>query len=473
MNRLTALEQTVLKLSDLPSQVQQILSAVNPAPDSAARRSRSVSLSSSSSSRLPSRSPPRKAPRHVAPQSYHGSSARTRAFSSSSSNYSDDIEDEIESVHDIEPSGSASAPPASGNWQRIPSDWEVRPIDDSWVAYGPPPEDGQATSSTGQRLMVPYHDLEIYTQRTDSGRIHFFRPRTHSTEATRTLRERASQVPTALASLSAWAKGSPSPGPHIHLSGHGRRMEGCGIKGVTLSPALSLSTMSATWAAKAAGDNSTGTDRDESRGDPKPIKQTWPESSIEHKAILFLQESTRDHGILPGGLTAPAESHVKKDKEARATAHRLLQVNANMEILSGALGAAASSTRSWSTQDVQTFISSTKTALDGISALLTPFTRDMIREAISKRVTLRQQAIPGDLDPLKSQLLGLDPLSPYFYGPRETVSTIVNSRPPPAVVEIKGLSQGTWKSQPQKGGHNKGNGGRSSNSKGRSGGGKN
>ena len=55
MNRLTALEQTVLKLSDLPNQVKQILSAVNPAPDSAARRSRSVSLSSSSSSRLPSR----------------------------------------------------------------------------------------------------------------------------------------------------------------------------------------------------------------------------------------------------------------------------------------------------------------------------------------------------------------------------------------------------------------------------------
>ena len=475
MERLSVLEQSFQRLSGVPDQLQALLAAVQPSSEATARRSRSASISSSGSSRQHSNSPPRKAPRHVAP-TYQGSSARTRVLSTSSSN-AGDLDDDLESDDDPEPTGSSSPPPASGGWQLTPSDWQVRPIDGSWIAFGPPSEDSQegTPSTSGGPILVPYHEYEIYTYNQESGPTHYFRPRTHTSNATRTLRERANQVPAALASLSAWVKGAPAPCPSVSLSGYGRRMDGCDIKGVTLSPALGLASMSAIWAAKAAGDKSSGIDRDETRNDPKPIKQTWPESSAEHKAILFLQESTRDHGVVPGGLTSPSDAVIKNDKDARATALRLLQVNADMDILSDVLGAAASSHRPWSTQDVQTFLASTKNALDGISALLTPFTRDMVREAITQRVTLREKAIPADQAPLKPQLLNLDPLSPYLYGPRETVSTLINSRPLPTVVEIKGLTQtgNGWKPAPHKNGQGKGNGTHPSKSNNQSGGGKN
>ena len=473
MDRIDALEQSVQKLSSVPDQLQVLLAAVQTPSEPTARRSRSTSVCSSGSSRQHSSSPPRKAPRQAAPNSFHGSSARTRVLSTSSSS-AGDLDDEFESDDEPEPTGHSSPPPASGNWQPLPSDWECRPVDGSWVAFGPPPVDTQeATTSTPEEpILVPYHEYEIYTYFQGADRTHWFRPRTHSSHATRTLRERANQVPAALASLSAWVKGAPAPCPSVSLSGHGRRMDGCDIKGVTVSPALGLNSMSETWAAKAAGDKSSGKESDDTRNDPKPVNQTWPESSAERKVFRFLQESTLDHKIVPGGLTTPSDSVIKKDKDNRATALRLLQVNADIDILSNVLGAATSSHRPRSAQDTQTILSSTRVALDGISALLAPLTRDMLKEAITQRVTLREKAIPEDKAPLKPQLLNLEPLSPFLYGPRETVSTLINSMPLPAVVEIKGISNNMWRPASNKNGQGKGNGNNPPKSKNQSGGGK-
>ena len=125
---------------------------------------------------------------------------------------------------------------------------------------------------------------------------------------------------------------------------------------------------------------------------------------------------------------------------------------------------------------MKTFLATTSTTSKGISSLLAPHTRDLCRTAVSQRVALREEAIPKDLSSIKPKLLSLDPLSPFLFGRSEEVSTILNSRPPPATVEIKGLAQLNnlvMSSSHSKGqGQNKGNNHRSSSHKNQAGGGR-
>ena len=460
---------------DMPSRVarmEQSLEAILarlPPVDPVGHRSRSASSSSTVSSRHNSRSPPRKAPRHTAPPTGQGSAARTRIYSSSSVS-TEDIDDEDSSDTEPEPSGSSTVPSAGRGWQPTPSDWIVKPVNGTWVAHELIDKEKEPSLDN----LLPLNDYDIYTCTQGADTTHYFRPRAQPAPTTRTPRERASLVPAALASMSVWVKGAPAPCPSVSLAGSGRRTDGCVIKDVTLSPALGLSALPTLWAARAAGDKSSNLDRDEARHDPKPTKQVWPKGSAEDKTNLFLQDSTLDHATPPAGLTTPSAATVKKDKDGRAAALRLLQVSANVDVLSCDLRAAASSGRAWTNQDIQTLLSSTATVLEGISSLLAPVTRDKVREAVTQRVALREEAIPKDLASIKPQLLNLDPLSPYLYGPREVVSNLISSRPPPATVEIKGLDKmnNMWRSW-QGQGQTKGNGNRPSNSKSQSGGGKN
>ncbi|MEL7522455.1 MAG: hypothetical protein AAGJ80_12735, partial [Cyanobacteria bacterium J06553_1] len=229
------------------------------------------------------------------------------------------------------------------------------------------------------------------------------------------------------------------------------------VEGINLSPALALESAAKAWASAAAGDKSSGPDRDEARTDPKLLKIFWPETSTENKVFQFLQDSTSSQVILPGGLIRPSATSLKKDAQARATAHRSLQANAKVDILSYICGAAEESRRDWSGPDFRSFVRSIKEALQGISSELSPRTRDDVRAAIGKRVSLREEAIPKDLNSLKPKLLSLDPLSPYLFGPPEEVSTIINSRPPPATVDLRGLNH-VFGGFNKSGGHNKSGG---------------
>ena len=463
-------------MAAMPAQVQEMLDNVlvalrtpqstpapapppqAPAPQEppTARRSR-PSNSGDQAPPLPrslSSSPPPKISRHSSVSSSRSTTpapsprARLVSFSSTSS---DDVEEVGEVEDDSWPEASTSAPSASGGWQPIPSDWSVRREDGDLVPYAP--------SSSGDPEAVPR--VEIYVHNHEDGTAFYFRPRAQSDASGRSIGQRIKDTPRALASLTIKTLGSKTPGPDILVLGHGRAVTGCGIKGVSLSPALALDSLPTVWASKAAGDKAS--DRDDTRNDPKPLKHTWPEGSAEDRAAQFLQDSSLPHGILPGGLSKPSAASLKKDGQARAYANRLLQVSSNIDLLTYECDAALATERDWSTQDTKSFIQSTKEVLEGISSLLAPATRDAARLAVAHRVALREEAIPKSLASLKPKLLGLDPLSPFLFGPPEAVSTIINSRPPPATVEIKGLTQlagGAFKLAP----HSKGNGRGKSNS---------
>ena len=92
----------------------------------------------------------------------------------SSSDSAGDFKDKSYSDDEPEPSGSSSVPPATKGWRPTPSHWDVRPVNGSWVEYGPPPEDTLSTS--GDPVPVPYHEVEIYTHIQDSRTTHYFRP---------------------------------------------------------------------------------------------------------------------------------------------------------------------------------------------------------------------------------------------------------------------------------------------------------
>ena len=56
--------------------------------------------------------------------------------------------------------------------------------------------------------------------------------------------------------------------------------------------------------------------------------------------------------------------------------------------------------------------------------------------------------IPKHLSSLRQKRLSLNLLSPYLFGGAEGVSSIFNSKPPPAEIDLRGLTQLVKSSQP-------------------------
>ena len=322
------------------------------------------------------------------------------------------------------------APPsARRGWFQAPRHWNCEVVDGVAVTkLVNVPADGQPDKSFNIRFQK-------------SGGEYFFwaLPKPELQEAPESQKELVSGVPLALASLAPLASGGPS----ITMAGTGKRSDGCKVKSGSLSPALALSTLPTFWASKVAGDKKPNTAGACFITDPKPFKQTWPEGSDEEKVFSFLRDSDQIEMKIPGGLSSPSGLVMKEDKQARAKALGLLQATGNLDLLTSSLVAAKTSMEdsSWAVEDVGSFLGLTIKAMRGIGALFAPHARDAVREAISKRVSLREECIPKDLVSLKHQLLSLNPLNPHWWGGADEVAKIIASKPPPAEVHLKGLDQ--------------------------------
>ena len=419
-DRFTRIESILQGLAD---RVQALSESPRPMAEGSRKRARTDS-SSSSLSDASSTSRPAKVPRRQ-------ERAMPRTPSPTPHSSEDEVEEESFSEEDPGPSGSTAPPPASRGWQLCPSFWTYDTVDGVIIATNP--------------YVGPDHqpnvenDIASYGQGKDAK--YYFRPRGKVRDLPPSQRDMVARIPQSLASLSPWVMGGQGPSLSVSLAGAGRKADGCEVKDVSLTPALSLHTLPAVWASKVAGDKPSGPNRDESNNDPKPFRQIWPESSTEETTFTFLRESQGNECLVPGGLSTPSAASIKKDRQARAAAHRVLQAAANHNLLSISLRAAASSERVWSSDDVKTFLAAAATVSEGVGALFAPHARDLVRAAVSQRVALREEAIPKSLASVKQKLLSLDPLSPFLFGDSDAVSTIINSRPPPAEVEIKGLSQ--------------------------------
>ena len=127
------------------------------------------------------------------------------------------------------------------------------------------------------------------------------------------------------------------------------------------------------------------------------------------------------------------------DKDLRAKAKRTFTVSSALAHISAALrwGAARST---WSSAEAKAFLGSVADAVEGTAATLAHRTRDDIRAAVGARVELRAGAIPKDYSTSKPQLLALNALSPLLYGEAQGVTDIIDSRPLPTVIDIKGYT---------------------------------
>ena len=440
-DRLTAVEEALRGLASIPAQLQALMDSTRrPSGRESRKRDRSTSRGSTSRSEAAASPRPSKSRRRSSGSSARtrqrpssGSSSRTRPRTPSPTPHSSDEEVEEDSFSD---SGSGSSDPtsppsASRGWQPCPSYWVFETVDGVIVATDP---DAAEEDQPNVRNEITAYVRGTVVQ-------HYYRPRGKIRHLPPTQRDRANRISQSLASLSPWVRGGHGPCPSVSLAGYGRRSDGCEVSGVSLSPALSLASLPTVWSAAVAGDKTYGRDRDESRNDPRPLRQTWPEGSAEERAFTFLRESQSEHIIVPGRLVRPSNNSINKDRQARASAHRALQVSANAELLSHYLRAAETSDREWSSSDFKTFIAAAAATSEGISALLAPYTRDLVRAAVAQRVVLRKEAIPKDLASLEPSLLALDPLSPFIFAESEKVATLINSVPPPTTLEIKGLAQ--------------------------------
>ena len=464
--RIAALERAVMGLADLPAQFRAFTEAHS---RSRARQSRKRDRSSShrSSSRSDAAASPQPPPSKSRRPSSSSSarSVRTVPRTPSPTPRASDDEVEGDTFSDSGSSDATAPPSASRGWRLCPSYWVCATVDGVVVAtdqYAAPDDQ-------------PNVKNEITSYGHGVNKQFYYRPRGTIRHLPPTQRDKANRVPQSLASLSPWVRGGQGPCPSVSLAGYGRSTDGCEVSGVSLSPALSLDALPTVWATRVAGDKSAGPDRDETRNDPRPLRQSWPKGSAEERAFTFLQESQSNQVFVPGRLVKPSARTIAKDRQARASAYRALQVSANSDLLSYYLRAAETTDRQWSASDFQSFISAARATSEGISALLAPYTRDLVRAAVSQRIELREEAIPKDMASVRQSLLSLDPLSPFLFGESERVATIINSIPPPATVEIKGLAQLSSlvksSSQSKGQGQNKGTDNRHSNNKRNGGGG--
>ena len=406
--------------------------------------------------------PPRKRPRSesVTPsrssspvQSHHSRDLMPSPSSPSPQPSGDEGDDEDASDYE-----SGPAPPkASRGWQLCPSFWDCNTVGGVAVA--------KVSGVAPERQPDVVKDIVAHMNHGVTS--YWFRPKGKVKYAPPSQRELVSNMPYALASITPWLlrgqQEGEDPGLSICLAGSGKKADGCEVVSGSISPSLSLASLSSFWSSKVAGDKRVGTGNNDFSHDPLPFKQSWPEGSIEEKVFTFLRNSQDDEGRIPGGLSVPQGHAFKKDRQARASAHRLLQASANLDLIISSLKAAHSSLESWSMEDVKAFLAVTIKAQEGVGALFAPHTREAVREAVSQRIALREEAIPKRLSSLRQKLLSLNPLSPYLFGGADGVSTIINSKPPPAEIDLRGLTQLVKSSQPKGQGQNKANPPRSGN----------
>ena len=368
------------------------------------------------------RPPPRGTPRFPSRTPSPSPSTRTDAGRERSIS-----ERDTDSIYGDTPSlKGATVPPSSDKgWTGVPPSWKITHSASELFASR---KDDQDTW-----LKVP--DIDLYAYLQEDRTSYFFRSRYQGGDPKPSPKDRARALGRSLATLATWCSGSDQA-PSASLVRSESRAPQVLLNHIEVSSILKLEGMKDFWSAKAAGDKNNLSKGD---NDVKPFTVTWAEGTKEHLMATFLQESTALQESIPSQLSRPDKVKASSDKELRAKARRTFSVSSSLALITEVLrwGAAKDS---WSPEETQAFLGSVADAVEGAAATLAPRTRDDIRAAVTARVDLRSSAIPKEYSSSKPQLLALNVLSPNLYGDFQGVSDIIDSRPPPTVIDLKGYT---------------------------------
>ena len=319
-------------------------------------------------------------------------------------------------------------PPLRQGWKVKPDTWVVKEEGGALVGY----------YQVGEDVFQPLTTLEFRRHDSLEGPVYYYRLKVPSSDPMASARDRVRRLSSALPTLAARVAGSPAAHPTVVPKKPGRFGVGLEVGGPPLPSLLSWSGLASLWSIRAAGDKTGPRDREEQRSDSRPFSIEWAPGSPEQAAFSFLGAFAPVQGSLPSSLQKPPAAVLKDDVDARAEAHRLVSVSSCLDVLSSILRAAVAMPQEWSSSDSRSFVSAVADAVEGSAALLAPQTRDKVREAVTKRVALREAAVTKALESSRADLVNLEPLSPFLYGSQEGVAGIIRARLPPAQVELKG-----------------------------------
>ena len=385
-------------------------------------------------SRDRSHSPPAKRSRRPSRRDSYDSSStystssdeRPRSRSPSRDGHASDLEE------DTTPKRSTEAPPANRGWQPVPTDWHIEESADLISATV------DAKDETGKTFKKPVTNIELYAHRLSGGETEYsFRNLFEDTAAGPSSRSRARNLHLSLSTLATRVLGSSTASPTIQLAKSDNKWGKINVENLSASPLLKLGSLKTLWAARAAGATTKSPIDEEEYLSTMSIN--WPTDSDERLIAEFLQKTPKGYNIKPPQLKKPDNNLIQADTQLRAQANRTFVTSTALEIITATIRA-AETRNSWSAQDYQTFLATLGDAVEGTTATLASRTRDDIRAALTARVELRADAIPEKYQSSRSQLLNLDPLSPYPYGGLKGVTEIIDARPTPTVIDLRGYA---------------------------------
>ena len=312
-------------------------------------------------------------------------------------------------------------------WKLKPDSWVVREEDKVLVGYFQV-EDGS---------FQPLVNMEFRRQIIRGVESIFYRVRVPPSDSLVSAKELVRRLSYALPNLAARVEGSPAAKPSLVPKKGGRFGLELVVKNSGVPSLVSWSDLPALWAIRASGDQGGPRATDDTQLAARPLRLDWEPGTSEQATISFLRGETSGLGTPPSSLQKPSPAAVSADKEARAQGLRLFSVLKCLEMVSSFLDAAVVMPQEWSHEDYRSFISTVAEAVKGSAAMLAPLVRDKVQEAVFKRVSLREAAVPKALSSVKLDLVNLEPLSPLPYGSLEGIAAILRSRPPPAQLMLK------------------------------------
>ena len=376
----------------------------------------------------------------------------------------DDIGDS-DSVYASEYGDSAAEwdlPPPSERlgWRRKHDAWVVREEAGGLVGY---------FRAADRKTFKPLVNMEFRKQVVHGVESLFYRVKVPSSDSALPAKELVRRLSFALPTLAARVEGSPASKPSLVPMKGGRYGLDLVVKGSVSSSLGSWSDLPALWAIRASGDKTGPRSTDEAQLSSRPLRLDWEPGTSEHATVSFLRGDPSGLGPLPSSLQKPSPAVLAADKEARAQGLRLFSVSACLDLISSFLDAAVAMPQDWSPEDCKSFFSTVAEAVKGSAALLAPLTKEVVHDAVCKRVALRAAAVPRSLSSVKQDLINLEPLSPLPYGSLEGVAAILRSRPPPAQLVLKGGLEDLMRKQTRSSQASGSHGRSSSNQKGRGG----
>ena len=350
----------------------------------------------------------------------------------------DEEGDGASSALDVSLAGAGGLPPsASLGWKPKPDDWVV--IERAGQL------EGYYTGADRSFQVVPGMEFRKHTDH--EGVSYFYRACITSAGHTLSARTSVHNLTSALPAMAARVAGSQA-----HPSFAAKKKNKVGLElevgGSPVPSLLSWSDLPGLWSVRAAGNSFASTVKEEARFDASPCSLDWAPGTPEHATVAFLSAPPASSAPIPSSLQKPSSAALQEDTEVRSEALRVFTVSSCLDLVASLLGAAVDLPRDWSATDCRSFLSCVKDSVEGAAAILAPLTRERVRASISKRIALRDAAIPKDLAAVRSALLNVEPLSPSPYGSLGSVAEILRSRPPPAQLVLeKGALSALFKRQ--------------------------